>query len=282
MLIKINFSKIFATVFAGLVFLSMISILGDILVSAFEHLSLSFLLEDVESAGRKGGVFPVIVSTLLILMVCMLVVLPLGILTSIHLCKYHEKKSSLHFLIRKLIEVLSGVPSIVFGLFGNSFFSVILDMGFSILSGGLTLALMALPLFIYTFERGLSSVPQKDYLVGKSLGLSSWRIYKEIILPQATPSLIVASVLSIGRALAETAALIFTSGYVDRMPESLFDSGRALSVHIYDLAMNVPGGDRNAYNSAFVLMFLILSINAFFHLLHKFYLRKSKAVEEIS
>ncbi|MEC9282755.1 MAG: phosphate ABC transporter permease PstA [Bdellovibrionota bacterium] len=273
MLIRLNLTKVFAFVFAALVLLSMLSILGDIVLSAWQNFEFSFLIEEVESAGRKGGVFPVIVSTLLILSVCMFAVLPLGIFTSIHLCCYQEKASSSRFFVRKFIEILSGVPSIVFGLFGNSFFSVILGLGFSIVSGGLTLALMALPLFIYSFERGLSSVPRQDYLVGKSLGFSDWRIFKSILLPQALPSLVVAIVLSIGRALAETAALIFTSGYVDRMPESILDSGRALSVHIYDLAMNVPGGDRNAYNSAFVLLFLIVMINAFFHILHKVYMR---------
>jgi len=163
--------------------------------------------------------------------------------------------------IRRSLDVLAGVPSIVFGLFGNAFFCVVLGMGFSILSGGLTLACMVLPILIRSAEQGLRAVPQAQRRAAAGVGLSRGAIVWRIVLPTATPAVLVGVVLGIGRALAETAALIFTSGYVDRMPRSLSDSGRALSIHIYDLAMNIPGGDGNAYASALVLVALLVVIN---------------------
>ena len=155
----------------------------------------------------------------------------------------------------------SGVPSIVFGLFGNAFFCKTLGLGFSILSGGLTLACMVLPILIRSTEEGFRAVPTGYRLSAAALGLSRTTTLFHLLLPAAVPGLLVGLVLGMGRAIAETAALIFTSGYVDRMPESLLDSGRALSIHIFDLSMNVSGGDANAYASALVLIVLLLAIN---------------------
>lgn len=234
----------------------LILILGDIVITSLGEMSLSFLLDSPLSGGRKGGIFPIIISTCLILSICLIFVFPIGMLTAIYLSKGKETS-----LVKKAVEVLAAVPSIVFGLFGNALFSIYFGMGFSILSGGLTLALMSLPLFITTVEKGIRSVPRRYHLVGTSLGMGQLTMIKYIVLPYALPSIIVGLVLSVGRSLAETAALIFTSGYVDRMPESLFDSGRSLSIHIYDLSMNVPGGDTNAYKSSLVLVILILTTN---------------------
>jgi phosphate transport system permease protein len=165
-------------------------------------------------------------------------------------------------LVRRSLDVLAGIPSIVFGLFGNAFFSKVLGMGFSILSGGLTLACMVLPILIRAAEEGLRSTPREYRLGAAALGISRTSTLLHLLLPAAVPGLMVGFVLGLGRAIAETAALIFTSGYVDRMPASLFDSGRALTVHIYDLSMNVPGGDRSAYGAALVLVVLLLLINS--------------------
>jgi phosphate transport system permease protein len=121
---------------------------------------------------------------------------------------------------------------------------------------------MVLPLFIRVSEEGLRAVPQSYREAAAALALSRTTTLFRILLPAALPGLGVGLVLGIGRALAETAALIFTSGYVDRMPETLHDSGRSLSVHIYDLSMNVSGGDRNACASALVLINLLLALNA--------------------
>jgi phosphate transport system permease protein len=157
--------------------------------------------------------------------------------------------------------VLAGMPSIVFGLFGNALFSIWLGLGFSILSGGLTLACMVLPILIRTTEAGLRGVPPDWRMGAAALGLSRLAALWQVLLPAATSAIIAGLMLGIGRALAESAALIFTSGYVDRMPGSLLDSGRALAVHIFDLTMNVPGGEQAAYASALVLVGLLIVIN---------------------
>jgi phosphate transport system permease protein len=191
--------------------------------------------------------------------------LPLGLATAIWLSESTLQRPRLQRAVRLSLDMLAGVPSIVFGLFGNAVFAVALGMGLSILSGGLTLACMALPIIIRTAEEGLRALPAELRLQAAALGLRRSRIVLGLLLPAALPALLAGTLLGIGRALAETAALIFTSGYVDRAPQSWLDSGRALSVHIYDLSMNVPGGERNAYTSALVLMALILGINAATH-----------------
>lgn len=260
-MIKDLSTRISAYLSAALVLAALAWILQDIIATTIGNISFEFIFSAPESAGRKGGIFPIIVSTFLILGICMAVVVPVGLGVSIFLAENGRDFPRFVGLTRRVIEILAGVPSIVFGLFGNAFFCIYLGMGFSILSGGLTLALMALPLFIVTVEEGLRSVPQNFRLLAKSIGLSDLTMIFAILVPYALPSIIVGMVLAIGRALAETAALIFTSGYVTRMPESIFDSGRALSVHIYDLAMNVPGGEPNAQRTAFILVFSILLTN---------------------
>lgn len=162
-------------------------------------------------------------------------------------------------VVRGSVNVLAGVPSIVFGLFGNVVFCRVLGLGFSILSGGLTLACMILPILIRATEEGLRGVPEEWRRGAAALGLSRAAVIGRVLLPAAAPAVAVGLVLGIGRAMAETAALIFTSGYVDRWPSSLLDSGRALSVHILDLSMNVPGGDASAYASAVVMVGVLLA-----------------------
>ena len=237
-------------------------ILGDILRGGIGQLNWAFLTTSPLNTGREGGIAPILVSTGLILGVCLAVSLPIGIGTAILLAEFTSEGNWFGRLIRRSLDVLAGVPSIVFGLFGNAFFSKTLGLGFSILSGGLTLACMVLPILIRSTEAGLSAVPLEYRLSSASLGISRSSTLWHILLPAATPGLLVGLVLGIGRAIAETAALIFTSGYVDRMPTSLLDSGRSLSIHIFDLSMNVTGGDKNAYASALVLILILLLINA--------------------
>lgn len=235
-------------------------ILGDLVRHGLPHLSWTFLIEAPRHAGRAGGIAPILVSTLLILGVCLAVSVPIGVGSAILLAEF-SRAGWFGRVVRRSLDVLAGVPSIVFGLFGNAFFSIYLGLGFSILSGGLTLACMVLPILIRSSEAGLRNVPDDYRKAAAALGISQAAAIWRILLPAATPGLLVGLVLGIGRALAETAALLFTSGYVDRMPGSLLDSGRALSVHIYDLAMNVPGGTGPAYASAFVLIMLLVVIN---------------------
>lgn len=200
--------------------------------------------------------------TALILLVAIITAAPLGLATAVLLSEFTRHDSVFGRLVRRSLDVLAGVPSIVFGLFGNAFFCIYLGLGFSILSGGLTLACMVLPILIRTAEEGLQAAPNDYRLAAAALGMSRSAALVHLLLPAAMPALVAGLLLGIGRAGAETAALIFTSGYVDRMPDSLFDSGRALSVHIYDLSMNVAGGDANAYTSALVLIILLLIINS--------------------
>ncbi len=236
-------------------------ILGDLVRHGATQVSWRFLVDAPADAGRAGGIGPILISTGLILTVCLLASVPLGTGTAILLAEFSRGREWLGRFVRRSLDVLAAVPSIVFGLFGNAFFSLYLGLGFSILSGGLTLACMVLPLLIRTMEEGLRAVPDDYRHAAAALGLSKTFTISRILVPAATSGLVVGLVLGIGRALAETAALLFTSGYVDRVPGSLFDSGRALSVHVYDLAMNVPGGAPNAYATALVLVVLLLTIN---------------------
>jgi phosphate transport system permease protein len=247
---------------AALVSMIFVWLLSDILSHGLPNLSWSFLVEALKNAGRSGGIGPIIVSTVLILAVAMVTAVPLGLVTAVLLSEFTLHDSIFGRLVRRSLDVLAGVPSIVFGLFGNAFFCIYLGLGFSILSGGLTLACMVLPILIRTAEEGLQATPNDYRLVAAALGMSRSATLVHLLLPSATPALVAGLMLGIGRAIAETAALIFTSGYVDRMPDSLFDSGRALSVHIYDLSMNVAGGDASAYSSALVLIILLLIINS--------------------
>ena len=232
----------------------------DLLWHGAGGLSWGFLVEAPQDAGRSGGIGPILVSTGLILIVCMGVCLPIGTGAAVLLAEF-TPASRFTTLVRRSLDVLSGVPSIVFGLFGNVFFCQVLGLGFSILSGGLTLACMVLPILIRTSEQALASVSDDYRRAAAALGLSRSGTVVWVLLPAAAPGLFVGVVLGIGRAIAETAALLFTSGYVDRMPASLSDSGRAISVHIYDLTMNVAGGEPNAYASALVLLGMLMMIN---------------------
>ncbi len=237
-------------------------ILINIVIQGFPALSWRFLTEAPRDAGRAGGIGSILISTLLILAVCMGVSVPLGVGTAVLLSEYSCSAGGFGSLVRRSLDILAGVPSIVLGLFGNAVFCVYLGLGFSILSGGLTLACMVLPILIRATEEGFRSVPQDYRLAAAAVGMSRTTTLLKLLLPAAVPGVVVGLVLGIGRALAETAALIFTSGYVDRTPGSLLDSGRALSVHIFDLSMNVAGGDSHAYASALVLILMLVAMNS--------------------
>lgn len=236
-------------------------IAADLLWHGLSRLTPGFLFEMPQLSGRAGGLASIIVSTLAILAICLAAAVPIGLGTAILLAEYSRSDRRLGRFVRRSLDVLAGVPSIVFGLFGNAFFCVYLGMGFSLLAGGLTLACMVLPLLIRSLEQGLREVPDDWRNAAAALGMSKAATLRSILLPAALPGLVVGLVLGMGRALAETAALLFTSGYVMRMPGSVMDSGRALSIHIFDLSMNVPGGTGNAYGAAVVLLLMLLTVN---------------------
>lgn len=246
---------------AALVVSSLMWVLGDVLVEGIAHFSWSFLFTEPVDAGRAGGIAPILVSTLGVLSIALAVSLPLGLGVAVWLSEFASMNRGFADNMGITLDVLAGVPSIVYGLFGNAFFSIYLGLGFSLLAGGLTLACMILPVFVRTCESGLRSVSDDWRWGALALGMTRTTAIWHILLPAARPAIVAGLVLGIGRATAETAALLFTSGYVDRMPESLLDSGRVLAVHIYDLTMNVTGGDGAAYASALVLVMLIILLN---------------------
>ncbi len=236
-------------------------ILWDLVAHGLGKLSWSFLTELPRSAGRQGGILSILVSTALIITVTLAASVPLSLAAAIWLSEYTRADGPGARAIRLSLDVLAGIPSVVFGLFGSAFFCQTLGLGYSILSGALTLACMVLPTLIRATEAGLSAVPHEWRRSACALGLSRRWALQHVLLPAAAPSIGAGLMLGIGRAMAETAVLVFTSGYVDRMPESLMDSGRSLAVHIYDLSMNVSGGDPAAYASALVLMGALMAVN---------------------
>lgn len=237
-------------------------IVWDLIRLGWPHLSWSFFTGEVEDAGRQGGVGPLLISSVMILVCCLVPAVPLGVGCALWLSECVRRGSLTARLVTGGVDLLASVPSIVFGLFGMVFFCQKLGMGFSILSGGLTLAGMILPILVRTTLTALESLPSDLRPAAAALGLTRTTSIVRILLPAAMPGIVVGVTLGIGRALSETAALLFTSGYSVRWPESIHDSGRALSVHIYDLALNVANGGPMASSTALVLLALILIINA--------------------
>jgi phosphate transport system permease protein len=234
----------------------------DLVRLGLPRISWTFLTAGVEDAGRSGGIAPLLVSTLWILLCCLTLAIPLGTGCALWLSEFVRRGSFLARFVTGGIDLLASVPSIVFGLFGMVFFAQTLGLGFSLLSGGLTLACMILPILVRTTLSALEALPADLRPAAAALGLSQTTTTIKILFPAALPGIVVGITLGIGRALSETAALLFTSGYSTRMPESISDSGRALSVHIYDLALNVANGAPMASSSALVLLALIFVVNA--------------------
>ena len=254
-----------AGVVGALLLLAVLMPMGLMLWSLLEQgagvISIDFLLDDPRQAGRAGGIAALLVSTGWILAVCLLVAVPLGLGCALYLSEQVPAGTRRAQWLGGVLDMLAAVPSIVYGLFGYQVFAISMGLGFSILSGGLALALMVLPLMIRSAEQALRAVPLSFRQAGQALSISRWGWVRRILVPQAAPGIAVGIILSIGRALAETAVLLFTAGYVLRQPDSLLDSGRALSVHIYDLAMNVPGGMPRAAATGLVLVAILVILN---------------------
>jgi len=236
--------------------------IADLFLRGMGGLSWQFLSSSPFKGGTEGGIFPIIVSTLVILAIAIGVAAPIGLGTAAWLAEITRRESRSGRLIRRSLDALAGAPSIVFGLFGNLIFVQLFGFGYSLLSGGLTLACMALPIIIRATEESFRSVPQSQREASAALGFGEWTTLWRVILPQAAPGVVVGLILGIGRALAETAALLFTAGMVDRMPRHPLDSGRALSVHIYTLSVDSLGGDQNASASALVLLGVLIATSA--------------------
>ena len=232
-------------------------------------LSLEFLTTNPADMGKAGGIFSTIVGMAALTLLAILIAAPLGVGTAIYLTEY-TWGGRVTRIIRFGAECLAGIPSIIFGLFGFILFVTKLKFGWSILSGGLTLAFMLLPTIIRTSEEAIKSVPPAYRTVSFSLGSTKWQTVTRVVLPSALPGIATGIVLSIGRSIGETAATIFTAGSALRMPTSLFSSTRTMSVHFYILAregISMP----NAYGTAAVLIIAILGINILtYYLMNRF------------
>jgi phosphate transport system permease protein len=240
----------------------LIFITGDLLKHGVARIDWRFFTSIPLDAGREGGIASVLFSTIIILCITMAVAVPISLMTAVLLAEHSRKGNFFGTCVRLSLDVLAGVPSIVFGLFGNVFFCKIIGLGYSLLAGGLTLACMVLPILIRTCEEGLRSIPTGYRHAAIALAYSRTATLWHILLPAAIPSLVTGIALGVGRAIAETAALIFTSGYVDRMPESWLDSGRTLSVHIFDLSMNIGGGEPTAAATSLTLILILFTVNS--------------------
>jgi phosphate transport system permease protein len=252
--------------------LILIFIVVFILRKGLPVVNLSFLSRNPVDMGRSGGIFSTIVGTIALTLMAILVATPLGVGTAIFLTEY-TFESRLTRIIRFGAECLAGIPSIIFGLFGFILFVTKLKFGWSILSGGLTLAFMTLPTIIRTSEEAIRSVPDSYRQVSFSLGSTKWQTVTRVVLPSALPGIVTGVILSIGRSIGETAAVIFTAGSVLRIPTSLFSSSRTMSVHFYILAregISMP----HAYGTAAVLVVAILLVNLLTYYLMERFIRR--------
>jgi phosphate transport system permease protein len=221
-------------------------------------------LTDIPRQGmRAGGIFPAIVGTFYLVLGAIIFALPIGLLAAIYLSEY-AKDNILNRIIKLAIINLSGVPSVVYGLFGLALFVVFFKFGASILSGSLTLGIMILPIIITTSREALESVPQSFREVSLSLGASKWQTIRHIVLPNAIPGILTGTILGLGRAAGETAPILFTVAafYLPQLPKSIFDQAMALPYHLYVISTQVPNVDEKIrYGTALVLLSLVLFMN---------------------
>ncbi|MDD2569020.1 MAG: phosphate ABC transporter permease PstA [Clostridia bacterium] len=206
------------------------------------------------------SMFPALINTITMTLLSLLIAAPLGIFTAAYLVEYAKRGNKFVEIIRITAETLSGIPSIVYGLFGMLFFVTALGWGYSILAGAFTLGIMILPLIIRSTEEALKAVPDLYREASFGLGAGRMRTVFRIVIPAAIPGILAGIILSIGRVVGETAALIYTAGTAAVVPEGVMNSGRTLSVHMY--ALSSEGLYTNqAYATAVVLLIIVLVIN---------------------
>lgn len=206
------------------------------------------------------SMMPSIINTLIITLLSLLFAVPLGIFSAIYLVEYASKKNKITLLVRLTAETLTGIPSIVYGLFGYLFFVTTLKWGYSILAGAATLSIMVLPVIMRTTEEALIAVPDSFREGSFGLGAGKLRTVFRIILPSAIPGIMSGIILSIGRIVGETAALMYTAGTVTNVATNAFNSGRTLSVHMYSLSREGIHTNQG-YATAVVLLLLVMLIN---------------------
>ena len=249
-----------ATLFVVLTAAAIIGVIG---VRGFAGLSWGFLTRMPTQGMRAGGIFPAIVGTLELVGLTALFALPMGVAAAIYLTEY-ARENWLTRLVRLAIVNLSGVPSVVYGLFGLGLFVIFFKFGTSLLAGSLTLAIMTLPVIITASEEALRSVPQSFREVSLSLGASRWQTVRHAVLPFAVPGIMTGTILGISRAAGETAPILFTVAafYLPRLPASIFDQAMALPYHLYVISTQIPKiPAAQRYGTALVLLLLVLSLN---------------------
>lgn len=260
---KIGFASLFACMIVTLFFLG--AIIFFIAARGIKVISWEFLTQVPKAGMTQGGVAPAIVGTLYITMGAIAVALPLGLACAIYLCEYSPKGYFVN-IIRMSINNLAGVPSVVFGLFGLAVFVKYFGFGVSIISGSLTLGILALPVIISATQEALMAVPHSLREASLALGATKWETIKKIVLPTALPGILTGIILSIGRVAGETAPILFTAAtfYTRRYPDSVFSEVMALPYHIYALMTEGTHPEQQtaiAYGCSLILLVLVLAVS---------------------
>lgn len=244
---------------AVITFSVLLFLIAYILIKGVPHLKPS--LFSLNYTSENVSMLPSIINTIIMTVMALVIAVPLGIFSAIYLVEYAKRGNKFVEVIRLTTETLSGIPSIVYGLFGMLFFVTALKWGYSLLAGAFTLAIMVLPSVMRTTEEALKAVPDSYREGSFGLGAGKLRTVFRIVLPTAVPGILAGVILAIGRIVGETAALIYTAGTVAQVPSSVFGSGRTLAVHMYNLSSE--GLHMNeAYATAVVLLILVVGINS--------------------
>lgn len=236
----------------------LVMIVGFIFYKGFNLISFDFIFGDYSPTG-DGGIWPMIVTTIYTIVISLIIAIPIGILAAVYLQEY-AKQGRLVKIIRFATESLTGIPSIIYGLFGAVFFVTTLKLGMSIIAASLTLTIIVLPVIIRTTEEALKTVPGSYREGSLALGTTKFQTLYKVILPSAMPGILSGIILSIGRIVGESAAIFLTAGTVAAMPESIFSSARTLTVHSY-LVTQESGDIELAAAVGIVLIIIILAIN---------------------
>lgn len=236
-----------------------ISLVVYILVKGIPNLNAGLFAWEYNT--ENSSMMPALINTLIITLLSLLIAGPIGIFSAIYMTEYAKKGNKLVGVVRTTTETLAGIPSIVYGLFGQLFFVLACGFDYSMLAGALTMSIMVLPTIMRTTEEALLSVPDAYREGSFGLGAGRLRTVFRIVLPSAVPGILAGVILSIGRIVGETAALIYTSGTVAGIPKSLMGSGRTLAVHMYAL-LNEGLYMEEAYATAVILLVLVVAINA--------------------
>lgn len=247
------------TVSAAVTVLTLLFLIAYILIKGVPYLTPSLFAWEYNS--ENVSLMPALVNTVLMTFLSLLIAGPLGIFAAIYLVEYAKRGNKLVEIVRVTAETLSGIPSIVYGLFGFLLFAVTFGWSYTIMGGALTLAIMILPLIMRTTEEALKSVPDSYREGSFGLGAGRLRTVFKIVLPSAVPGILAGIILAVGRIVGETAALMYTAGTVAGIPQNLFGSGRTLAVHMYVLT-NEGLYTNQSYATAVVLLVIVICINA--------------------